>query len=163
MQYYPPTKTSTLCFDSDGNKLDSCTDSAAKPILRESDVTFYGFDSETSLANLQDLPGRFEVRAVPVPQPNTKIASVKFSLSGPDCPSEPDECNAGSTQGQVTTSTCGSGCYSSKDNSPGVELPLFQLNIKDEVVVGDYILKIEILDSAGGLKSFELAIKVTGP
>ena len=157
-QYYPPTKTSELCFDSSGNVI-GCTEAEAGPILKSSDITFHDYSNGNQLPSANNLPTNFEVRANPTPQPNADIAFVRFTLLGPDCSSHPDECNVGSTKGSVSTSTCGDRCFSSKENGPG-ELPLFQMDKLDPVVPGNYTLKIEVQDKQGGLKILEIPVTI---
>ncbi len=163
-QYFPPTQVSTACFDDSGNVV-SCSGGSTGPLLSESGVSFYDWSGNSISKNA--LPAKFEVRATPVAQPGTTIAFVRFSLSGPDCPTWPNECNRdedGIKEWKVTTSTCGSSCYSSKDNGPsGTALPLFQMDIKDEVVPEDHTLKIEVQDTAGGLKVLEISVKIASP
>ncbi len=159
-QYFPPKETSKLCFDGAGSVI-GCTEGAAGPLLSTANVTLHNYTSGNVLTDLNNVPADFEVRAKPTPQPGTGIAFVKFTLSGPDCPTNPDECNTGATSGTVTTSTCGDRCYSSKKNGPG-ELPLFQLGKIDSVIPGAYTLRIEVQDTAGGSRTLEISITVTG-
>ncbi|MEX1068349.1 MAG: penicillin-binding transpeptidase domain-containing protein, partial [Patescibacteria group bacterium] len=161
-QYFPPKETSTLCFDSGGNVVD-CTGSGASPILAESAVSFRQYPNGNSILDKNLLPAKFVVWATPTPQPGADITFVRFSLSGTDClDGNPNECNKSVDGGviedwRITTSTCGNGCYSSKDNTV---FPMFQLDKQDICVPGPYTLKIEVQDKKGGSTTLEIPITI---
>ncbi|OGC44494.1 hypothetical protein A2V54_01170 [candidate division WWE3 bacterium RBG_19FT_COMBO_53_11] len=162
-QYFPPKTTSTLCFS--GGSVVSCTDPGAGPIITEADVSFRQYPSGPTELDRNSLPSSFAVWVTPTPQPGAEIAFVQFSLSGADCIAEnPNECNKSVSGGTienwlVTTSTCGEGCYSSKDNGPiGTALPLFQMANQDLCIPGPYTLKIEVQDKKGGSSTLEIPI-----
>ena len=165
-RYFPPTKTSPACFDN-GGKVVSCTGSAAAPLLSLGDVSFYDW-SGNSLTDLNRLPDKFEVRVKPVTQPGTSIAFVRFSLHGSgdpltdDCATNLNECNTGSTPGWDTNGA--PGYYSSKDNEPlNKNFRLFDLSHQDDPVSGDYRVRIEVQDKAGGLRTLEISVTVVLP
>ena len=161
-QYFPPKTTSELCFS--GGSVVSCTDPGAGPILTEAEVSFRSYPSGPTVLDKDLLTSNFAVWAKPTPQPGAEITFVRFSLSGADCPSWPNECNKdgdGIKDWMVTTSTCGEGCYSSKDNGPiGTALPLFQMASQDLCVPGPYTLQIEVQDKKGGSSTLEIPITI---
>jgi len=166
-QYFPPKDTSPLCFD-DGGNIVGCTGSGAGPLLDTSKVTFHNFDSGESLVDLNALPHKFEVRARPVAQQGTTITFVQFKLRGngnpvtDDCEINLNECNAGATPGKDTSAV--PGYYSSKDNEPITQnYQLFDLSQQDPTIPGNYILRIEVQDTAGGIKVLEISITIAGP
>ena len=161
-QYFPPKKTSTLCFNGSGNVV-SCTGGESGPLLNIDDVSFRNYSSGNTALSASSLPVDFQVWATPTFQPGTEIAFIKFTLSGADCSALwPTECNTEpGTDYVVTTSTCGSGCFTSKDNGPlGTAPRLFQMESKDPAIPGAYTLKIEVQDNTGGSKTLEIPITI---
>jgi hypothetical protein len=161
-QYFPPKTTSELCF-SEGSVV-SCTDPGAGPIITEADVSFRSYPSGPTALDKDLLPSNFAVWVTPTPQPGAAITFVRFSLSGTDCTDGyPNECNRSVSGGgiieewRVTTSTCGEGCYSSKDNT---SFPFFQMTKEDACVSESYLLKIEVEDLKGGKSTLEIPITI---
>ena len=162
-QYFPPKKTSTLCFNGGGNVV-SCTGGETGPLLDIDDVSFRDYGTGNTVLSANSLPADFQVWVTPTFQPGTGFFSVKFTLSGADCDALwPTECNTEPGKDyRVTTSTCGSGCFTSKDNGPiGTAPRLFQMGSKDPTIPGPYTLKIEVLDSAGGSRILEIPITIS--
>jgi len=166
-QYFPPKKTSTLCFNGSGNVV-SCTGGETGPILKSSDVSFHNYDSGATLNNLNELPTKFEVRAKPTSQPGTGIAFVRFSLIGSGNPTTDDcavgdktECNTDSDPGSDNTGV--PDYYSSKDNFPlASNWQLFDLSKADaiQLVPGDYKVRIYVQDTAGGATTLEIPVTI---
>ena len=164
-QYFPPKQKSTLCFNSAG-KVVSCTSGEAGPLISSSDISFHNYNSGNSIS-AENLTTKFEVRAKPNAQSGTTISFVRFSLNGTGevatnyCATggDPDRCNLGSNQGSTTTST--SGYYSSKDNGPkNTEYSLFDLEGFIVTQSGNYTLKVEVQDSAGGYTVLEIPVTI---
>ncbi len=151
-QYFPPTKTSTLCFNSSGQVV-SCTSSGAGPLINNSDVSFYQYPpSEAQFSKVGNqwlLSSNFEVRVTPNAQQGTSITWVWFWLEGAGC--NVNKCNQGPPSGVAVTD---SGGYKSSSKGFFQGIPL-----------GTYTLKIVAEDDAGGITNpvYEVSITVSTP
>lgn len=135
-QYFLPTKTSTLCFNS-GGQVVNCTSAGAGPLIYDGDVSFYIYGSEVEITDLNAVPDDFDVWVKPNPQQGTQITRVWFYLEGPGC--NANLCNSNSGNDDRWISTHSGGVYKSSTKD------LFQ-----NLTAGDYILKIVAEDNKGG-------------
>jgi len=150
-QYFPPTKTSELCFNS-GGKVVSCTGGDTGPIIGSAEF----YDWSGGSVSLGDLPRKFEVKVKPTPQPNSSITFVRFWLEGnPSCTSDPDSCNTDTNPHDCEnepikcsdTTPDSNGYYSSKEHNNKAGEALFQL---DDFSSGTYKIHVYAEDSQGG-------------